>query len=231
MRPRRSGFTLIELLVVIAIIAILAAILFPVFAQARDKARASSCLSNQKQIGLAMMQYVQDYDGSWPFQAGDGQAVQGFGGTPFNYHDEILPYSKNEWIWICPGNIANGTVQVKPSAMGYHMNGNLITATGLNEAIISAPSSFIALRESGRGFVFPNAYLRPYRGNCDDVINYEAAGGLNYMPHQKGYNLLLADGHAKWYLSTQANNLTMFPQDDNRSTQVLHPGATLCPAN
>jgi prepilin-type N-terminal cleavage/methylation domain-containing protein len=62
----RRGFTLIELLVVIAIIAILAAILFPVFAQARAKARQTQCLSNSKQIGMAMMQYVQDYDELYP---------------------------------------------------------------------------------------------------------------------------------------------------------------------
>ncbi len=63
---QKKGFTLIELLVVIAIIAILAAILFPVFARAREKARASSCLSNMKQIGLAVLQYAQDYDENFP---------------------------------------------------------------------------------------------------------------------------------------------------------------------
>ena len=67
-----KGFTLIELLVVIAIIAILAAILFPVFAQAREKARQISCLSNEKQIGLAFMQYIQDYDETYPHQQFDG---------------------------------------------------------------------------------------------------------------------------------------------------------------
>src|SRR5579862_6261554 len=65
-RSARYGFTLIELLVVIAIIAILASILFPVFAQAREKARQSSCASNMKQIALATIAYVQDYDGTWP---------------------------------------------------------------------------------------------------------------------------------------------------------------------
>src|SRR5918911_1001893 len=78
---RASGFTLIELLVVIAIIAILAAILFPVFAQAREKARMVACLSNTKQIGLAVMQYVQDYDETYPTNSWEGAPVS----TPFEW--------------------------------------------------------------------------------------------------------------------------------------------------
>jgi len=93
---KKQGFTLIELLVVIAIIAILAAILFPVFAQAREKARAASCMSNLKQIGLAEMQYVQDYDerfsGSYqPYPAGR-----------VYYPELIFPYTKNTGIYFCP---------------------------------------------------------------------------------------------------------------------------------
>ena len=81
MKSRKTtGFTLIELLVVIAIIAILAAILFPVFAQAREKARAARCLSNNKQIGIAVQMYLQDYDNSYPAQKADGvgKRVAGF---------------------------------------------------------------------------------------------------------------------------------------------------------
>ncbi|HLK58292.1 MAG TPA: prepilin-type N-terminal cleavage/methylation domain-containing protein [Chthonomonadaceae bacterium] len=89
------GFTLIELLVVIAIIAILAAILFPVFAQAREKARQISCLSNEKQMGLAYMQYLQDYDETFVFSVRWGIPGQGWAG-------HIYPYVKNAAVYICP---------------------------------------------------------------------------------------------------------------------------------
>lgn len=233
-RRIRLGFTLIELLVVIAIIAILAAILFPVFAQARDAARKATCLSNMKQVGLGMGMYVQDYDSIWPGQASDGFPLDKTGlagASPFNYKDRILPYTKNEQIWLCPSNIPNGTLGVQPPNIGYHMNGNLITANGLAEAAIAAPANLLAMRESGKGYVFNRGYLRPYRGNCDDVIQYEAGSPQNYMPHMQGYNILFADSHTKWYKSGQTLQLAMFPSDTGRSTQVDHPGATLCPAN
>ncbi|RYZ81349.1 MAG: DUF1559 domain-containing protein, partial [Proteobacteria bacterium] len=112
---RRSGFTLIELLVVIAIIAILAAILFPVFAQAREKARSTSCLSNQKQVGLALIQYMQDYDQTVPpfrtadqYRDGRGFAWPAFAidtavtGTYWNAL--IQPYSKTFAVEICPSD-------------------------------------------------------------------------------------------------------------------------------
>src|SRR6187399_946348 len=107
-QARNSGFTLIELLVVIAIIAILAAILFPVFAQAREKARQTTCLSNNKQIGMATMMYLQDYDERFPAQRywqnniWDGWPVLRsgiLGESADDYKDETLPYSKNEQIW------------------------------------------------------------------------------------------------------------------------------------
>jgi prepilin-type N-terminal cleavage/methylation domain-containing protein len=236
-RTHKSAFTLIELLVVIAIIAILAAILFPVFAQAREKARAASCLSNNKQIALAAMQYIQDYDETFMNQApnkvtgtNDGYPIlnSGIAGADaFNYKDELLPYTKNEQIWICPTNIPNGSLRTAPPNIGYHMNGNVILPNGLPIAGIVAPASLFFMRESGRGYVFNRAYLRPIPGYCDDVVAYEQGSSANYMPHTLGYNLPFCDGHAKWYKSTQAQKLAMFPQDDNDSYSK-HPGVPYC---
>ncbi len=97
---RRRAFTLIELLVVIAIIAILAAILFPVFAQATEKARATQCLSNMKQLGMALMQYVQDYDETYPYYAGPVTAQR-----PELYIWSIFqPYVKNGQVLRCPSD-------------------------------------------------------------------------------------------------------------------------------
>jgi len=101
---KRNAFTLIELLVVIAIIAILAAILFPVFSQAREKARGSACMSNGKQIGLALQQYNQDFDEKMPFALSASPAVNG-GTVNFLTHDiQLLPYTKSLQIWRCPSD-------------------------------------------------------------------------------------------------------------------------------
>lgn len=97
MHPVRKGFTLIELLVVIAIIAILAAILFPVFAQAREKARQTSCLSNSKQLATATLMYNQDYDETMPMSLYLVAPNKGFA-----VYDAVAPYMKNVQILVCP---------------------------------------------------------------------------------------------------------------------------------
>jgi prepilin-type N-terminal cleavage/methylation domain-containing protein/prepilin-type processing-associated H-X9-DG protein len=161
-RIRPRGFTLIELLVVIAIIAILAAILFPVFAQAREKARQATCLSNCKQIGLASNMYVQDYDETFPAHnwpaagAGgvhklpDGRTFVGHVGWPLLFH----PYIKNLGVFICPSdenprrNYAdNGTANPhtntwgKPIPMSYGENADIYLRTApLSLAAINFPA-------------------------------------------------------------------------------------------
>jgi prepilin-type N-terminal cleavage/methylation domain-containing protein len=233
---RHHGFTLIELLVVIAIIAILAAILFPVFAQAREKARAATCLSNNKQVGLAVSMYMQDYDSTFPVEpkTPDGILTLAAGGKVPTYYDELQPYTKSPQIWICPSDALNPNdklATMAPPSMGYHMNGNLITPTGLTEAAVAAPSNCMLMRESGGGYVWRFAYLRPYGGGCDGIVGWKGANGKN-GPHMDGYNFLLADTHAKWFSDTQSLNLSQFPEDTGRSTKALHPKATSpCPAS
>jgi len=164
---RRSAFTLIELLVVIAIIAILAAILFPVFAQAREKARAITCVSNQKQIGLALLQYVQDYDEYLPMaQYADSTAVN------HDWGAEVQPYIKNGLIvtagyrtgqggvWSCPSfpTVQDDNYgindQLSPTAgemsgAGYHVN---------SIAAIDEPAAKIIVLEKGQSHDGGSAY-------------------------------------------------------------------------
>jgi len=152
-RTRRAAFTLIELLVVIAVIAILAAILFPVFAQARDKARQAACFSNLRQIGLAMQMYLQDHDEhvpdccmwgrAWAWGAYGGQtdlmgrckqdgvtratskdAYLGPEQTPPRYVQELLlPYVKNAQLWFCPSVSRDRIFGTDPKWPTYAYNG------------------------------------------------------------------------------------------------------------
>jgi prepilin-type N-terminal cleavage/methylation domain-containing protein len=125
----RRAFTLIELLVVIAIIAILAAILFPVFAQARAKARQTMCLSNTKQIGLGLMQYVQDYDETYPMSryGGPGSGIfEGQTNTP-SWPILILPYVKNVGVFACPSDT---TSIVQTRAAGDWCPDQVVTIVG-----------------------------------------------------------------------------------------------------
>ncbi|MBC7806940.1 MAG: DUF1559 domain-containing protein [Akkermansiaceae bacterium] len=118
-KPGRFAFTLIELLVVIAIIAILAAILFPVFAQARAKARATACLSNEKQIALALLAYTQDYDETmvkgWYGPNGFGESNNT---TIYKWMDAIEPFVKNTQLFSCPDNPKGLAEEGNESARG-----------------------------------------------------------------------------------------------------------------
>ncbi len=118
-----KAFTLIELLVVIAIIAILAAILFPVFARARENARRTSCTSNLKQIGLGLLQYSQDYDEKLPHDYfGPDTDSSGRGGA-YKWMDAIYPYVKSEQIFICPSDTI-GSLPTNNSRYAYRPDGS-----------------------------------------------------------------------------------------------------------
>jgi len=149
MKKQTSGFTLIELLVVIAIIAILAAILFPVFAQAREKARAIACLSNTKQLGLGFMQYAQDNDEknpdgiNWFWPGGNGWATQ------------IYPYTKSDQLYRCPDD--GGTSVV---SYGYNSNNTTPTGAGVDSSTIAkynSPSKTVLLFETAGNVGTPYA--------------------------------------------------------------------------
>ena len=152
----RRAFTLIELLVVIAIIAILAAILFPVFAQAREKARQAACLSNTKQMSLGIMQYAQDYDELLPV-VGDNGANRG------RWFHQIYPYVKSAEVFTCPNlpeaKLVNPATFIPNSASansGYGWNGSLSYAgtgttdqPGFSLADIRKPSETIVVGDTG----------------------------------------------------------------------------------
>jgi prepilin-type N-terminal cleavage/methylation domain-containing protein/prepilin-type processing-associated H-X9-DG protein len=148
--PRKrthSGFTLIELLVVIAIIAILASILFPVFAQAREKARQASCLSNSKQLGTALLMYVQDYDEEFPSGRYDptNPNVADYGK---GWAGQIYPYTKNAQILKCPDDSTSQTAfnGVTLYPVSYIYNYNVATHAAL--ASLAAPANTVVLAEA-----------------------------------------------------------------------------------
>jgi prepilin-type N-terminal cleavage/methylation domain-containing protein/prepilin-type processing-associated H-X9-DG protein len=191
------AFTLIELLVVIAIIAILAAILFPVFAQARGKARQASCLSNQKQIGNALMMYTQDYDEILPIQftvKNGTYTVNDYANpaAPYNWMALIQPYLKNLQVYRCPQAYRN-TGSISPtafSAASYYGNG-VVMARPI--AVIPNPAEIIWAHEGPD--VTRNSLLRPYPRGTGYA---QWLAGAYDLLHFQGGNLLYCDGHAKF---------------------------------
>ncbi len=148
---RRSGFTLIELLVVIAIIAILAAILFPVFAQAREKARQSACVSNLRQQGMALAMYVQDFD-AYPTHSSPSSV-----NPRTRWPDYIFPYVKNESLFLCPsapisvfGKAFAHNIRSFYGGYGYNYQylGNTRFPHFAVDAAISAPAETIAIADT-----------------------------------------------------------------------------------
>ena len=153
MRQPRTGFTLIELLVVIAIIAILAAILFPVFAKAREKARQSSCGSNVKQMLLGVTQYAQDYDEKLPYQwmnYGSHTAVgQAAATSYYTFPEFIMAYVKNDQMFQCPSKQWATMINYNsyPTSYMYNQNASGFGLSGIALASVTQPSVTITLFE------------------------------------------------------------------------------------
>lgn len=193
MTSARKGFTLIELLVVIAIIAILAAILFPVFAKAREKARQTSCLSNLKQIGLGLLMYAQDYDERFPLFGwnADPWTVP----TTLYWYDLIYPYVKNTQLYQCPSKA--GTLGGGWWWRDYGYNCGWMQNRALAE--IPRPAEKIIVGDTWSGQWNQDPRISP--GNSWDDPPGRATGNGCSAPqriHNDGGNFLFTDGHAKW---------------------------------
>jgi len=194
---RRKGFTLIELLVVIAIIAILAAILFPVFARAREKARQTACLSNMKQLSTANRMYATDYDNRIvPYALGSDP------GGCAGYFLRLDPYIKNQQLWNCPSTMDDGAASVWRRAYGYNnymewFNGFYYRETTLEE--ITTPSDTAFLGETA-------CVSRSYQA----VSNANPPVWYLQPVHNGGCNLAFFDGHSKWYQIDQAKDLKLW---------------------
>jgi prepilin-type N-terminal cleavage/methylation domain-containing protein/prepilin-type processing-associated H-X9-DG protein len=201
---KHSGFTLIELLVVIAIIAILASILFPVFAQAREKARQTMCASNLRQLGIAMLMYAQDYDETLPL------AAYAVSSTDFRlWHDLIDPYLRDKRVWHCPSSL----VPIQDATTG-----SITTHFGYNERYLTN----IALdfsNANGHHAVPLAAVQTPAEtvlladAQASKLGNWCGEDGKHLLPpsapsvdcwgrpaslHSGGTNLFWLDGHVKW---------------------------------
>jgi prepilin-type N-terminal cleavage/methylation domain-containing protein len=202
----RRGFTLIELLVVIAIIAILAAILFPVFAQAREKARQTACLSNMRQMGLGVAMYAQDYEERLPLAATLVPPA-----SYLNWHHLVEPYVRNRQIWVCPStdlpikDIFGGLV-CHYGWNAYYLNQgvdptnvfSLNNAPGIALAAVQEPARTLLLADT-RGIVgkqpanhLSTYVLPPSQLDADFWGRPDAR-------HSGGLIVGLLDSHVKWF--------------------------------
>jgi prepilin-type N-terminal cleavage/methylation domain-containing protein/prepilin-type processing-associated H-X9-DG protein len=214
MKKLSRGFTLIELLVVIAIIAILASILFPVFARARENARRASCQSNLKQIGLGILQYTQDYDEHYPMYRMMGSVGSAL--RPYGWADAMQPYVKSIQILQCPSDSGAyttdaGTVGYSDYAYNLWMGGWGPSAkgSGMSMAQLTEPSLTIMNIDYTTGdasaYTIGNTSTGSgTSGTCGYYGAPDCGNGLarissaSSVRHLGGCNAAFADGHVKW---------------------------------
>lgn len=220
----RRAFTLIELLVVIAILAILAAVLFPVFAKAREKARQTACNSNLRQIAMAIQQYASDYDGRVPV-CGDNTTPSTADDTKF-WWVTVYSYTRNDQIFVCPSwrptSSPTGllTWELPPDPQRPNEHGGIVGTYVWNETMDGAPESRLSGNAAdglsyspadviavGEGFngghVWKPEHVRPL-ANPEDRLRFF---------HNDGQNLAYADGHAKWLSATAMLRSLWAPYD------------------
>jgi prepilin-type N-terminal cleavage/methylation domain-containing protein/prepilin-type processing-associated H-X9-DG protein len=235
-RGNKVGFTLIELLVVIAIIAILAAILFPVFGRVRENARRTSCASNLKQMGLGIMQYVQDNDERMMPIGGNNQnnwtpCTQT--SQPAAWSQRIYPYVKSLQVYQCPSNKATDNVALASAACSpeatmypairrsYALNQRFGYPDAMPIGHVQLPSQKIMVAESGQN---PGSGSFTYYGTVNWPLTNWVANG--FAGHMGTANYLFADGHVKAYRPTQ----TAAPFNMWGGVDAISPYSSACAA-
>jgi prepilin-type N-terminal cleavage/methylation domain-containing protein/prepilin-type processing-associated H-X9-DG protein len=191
MNLKRTGFTLIELLVVIAIIAIIAAILFPVFAQVREKARQSSCASNLKQLTAALAMYAQDYDEMMLAEV-TSPPINGGTDTGVPYDRQLVPYVKSDQVYACPSDGAarandflwDGSYKLRQTKRSFAITNNLRTEEGLsrgekpdkNSGVVAA--ALAQIEQPSETIAFAESWATFSDGKSDSVMGGEGGSTL-----------------------------------------------------
>jgi len=209
--PRcRKAFTLIELLVVVAILALLAAILFPVFSRVRQNAYRTTCQSNLKQFGLCLNQYLQDNDTAYPF----GLSVQTSGYCESGF-DLVQPYVRNSQIQYCPADAFGPSIDLTSfgaSTYSYGSNDLIFNspdfpggANPIMESVIVSPASVPTIYDAANhDSITPGSPFDPSSPSLDIQVDKR---------HFSGADCLLADGHVKWYINHPPITDATYPND------------------